>query len=519
MGNQIDSSLKKITKGSIIVFLGTGIGLGLTFLTKIIIARSVSQDIYGMYALLLAILEIITMIALLGLGPGAARFIAYLKEKREAENIKRVILICLKITLGAGLAFAFLFFFLASWISTSIFHEPQLTLPLKIFSLGIPFLVIINILSSIFRGFNQVKPKVYFLDILMRLLIILFISIVIFLGYSLVEIVLGRLLALIVTAISFTWYTHKKLSFFFSKRKIEEKKDSRLVKRLLSFSLPLLATTILATIMTKVDTLMIGYFRTPQEVGLYNGAIPLARLLQIILSSVGFIYLPILTGLWAKKLLPDIKRTYQVLTKWVFSAVFPVFLIFFIFPKHCLNLFFGVDFIPAFASLQIIAFGFLIHVLFGMNGLTTMVIGKTRINMWANIIAVLVNIALNIILIPKFGIVGAALASCTSLILRNVFISLRLYQLSKIQPFTKNFVKPVVLFFIATVPIYVYTRRIAINSWWVLPLFFVLFIMIYLVSLIITRSIDKEDIMIVKVFERRTSIKLNLVRKLLRRFI
>jgi O-antigen/teichoic acid export membrane protein len=517
--NNINSSLVKITKGSIIVFIGTAASLVLTFFTKIIIARNVGRDTYGMYVLLLAILEIITMTAILGLGSGGTRFIAYLREKKEIESVKRVIFICLKLTIGAGSVFAFLFFFLAPWISTALFHEPQLSSPLRVLSLGIPFLVAINILSSIFRGFGQVKPKVYFQDILRRVLIILFVAVVILFGYSLIYIIWGYLLASIVTVIVFAVYTYRKLRTLFYREKKAEEKKHPLLKRLLSFSLPLLATVILGTIMIRMDTLMIGYFKSSSEVGLYNGAVPLAKLLETILSSVGFIYLPIISSLWAKKMLPDIKRAYQVITKWVFSVIFPIFLLFLIFPKQCLNLFFGSNFVPASTVLQILSLGWFFHVCMGVNGLTLTGAGKTKAIMWGNMLAVGLNIILNILLIPKLGINGAALAFSTGIIITNVFISLKLYRLSKIHPFTKNYIKPIIISLMMVIVIYIFTKGVFTSeSWWILPIFFFVFVFVYLASLILTRSLDKEDVMMAKIFEKRIGVRLTLIKKILRRF-
>lgn len=211
------------------------------------------------------------------------------------------------------------------------------------------------------------------------------------------------------------------------------------------------------------------------------------------------------------------RRNYAVLTKWVVAATFPLFLTIFLFPEAVLDVVFGASYVQAGTALRILALGALIHVLVGPNASTLVVIGKTRLNMIDDLIGATVNVLLNLFLIPAMGIIGAAIASAVSLGMINVLKSAQIFRMHKIHPFTKNYLKPMIL---STVVIFViYSLVNPVHSVWVLISLFFLFMAIYGVSLIITRSLDEEDIMMFLKLEKLTGIDASYVKRILKRFM
>jgi O-antigen/teichoic acid export membrane protein len=181
--------------------------------------------------------------------------------------------------------FCFLLFFFSSDFLTAIFHLQQSSI-LKIFALAIPFFVAIEILASIFMGFDRVQEKVYFRDMIMNMLKVAFIAFVIVLGYSFLEIIYAYLLSIVIAAIAFIIYSIRKLPIEIAKTGTGATTDADPVtKELLLFSLPLLATFILSIIILQVDTLILGYFKTTTIVGLYNAAHPISQLISVFFGN------------------------------------------------------------------------------------------------------------------------------------------------------------------------------------------------------------------------------------------
>jgi len=219
MSEIVNQSLQKITKGTGIVFFGTIIGIGLGVIVRVLLARFFTQSEYGIYSLALVLLSIFVVISTLGLHEGATRQISYYRSRKDMSKVQGVITSAVQIALIASIFLSVILFFTSGIISTEIFHEPRLTIPLKIISIAIPFLVLIQMLTYIFRGFDEVKPLVYFQNILRSGLFLLLLVPVILLGLPFFNVIYALLASYILTFIAFAAYTTKKAPFSIKREK------------------------------------------------------------------------------------------------------------------------------------------------------------------------------------------------------------------------------------------------------------------------------------------------------------
>ena len=193
-------------------------------------------------------------------------------------------------------------------------------------------------------------------------------------------------------------------------------------------------------------------------------------------------------------------RIYSTVTKWVFIITLPLFLYIFLAPDLALGLCFGAKYMEARLALQLLALGFFTDVLFGLNAMTNVVLGRTKINLLCLFIAFVVNLILDLILIPEYGITGASIASCTSLVLRNVLFTVFIYRFSKIHPFARNYLKILSLSVVVTAAILVLPMKQYLTH----NLFFLIFILsVSPLTVIITGSITEADASIIKSIERK----------------
>src|SRR3989344_738497 len=158
--NSTDESLKSITKGAGIIFIGVFISKLLGYIYRLIIAR-IGTEQYGLLSLGIAIFGVSTTLALLGLNQGILRYISFYKAKNELSKIKNVLISSFKITLPLSLILAIFLFIFSNWISITFFHNPNLSLIIKIIAIALPFEVIKHILLNTFKAFQKVKYEVY----------------------------------------------------------------------------------------------------------------------------------------------------------------------------------------------------------------------------------------------------------------------------------------------------------------------------------------------------------------------
>ena len=517
MFEPLNDSLRKIARGTGIALIGVTSGLLFSFIARLIIARYGLQANYGIFSLALAILNFATILASLGLYSGAARYIAYFRGKEDASKVHTTISTSIKLSAIASIAFGFAIFLAAETIALRIFHSPELALPLKIFAAGIPFFTLIQVLVAAFRGFDRVEPQVIFQYLMLNTLFLIILIVTIAIHLPFIAVFYAYLASIVITFAALATYTARKLP------KLTGATDARdtqpLTKQLLLFSLPLMGVTMLRMFITWTDTIMLGYFKTPEMVGLYNAAHPLVRSISVPLTALVLIYTPITTGLYSRNLMSELRRNYKVSTKWLMVIVLPIFLVLFLFPCPVLKLFFGAGYISAANALRILSIGFIVSNLAGPNGATLTAIGHPRFLMWTTLAAAILNIVLNLLLIPPLGIVGAAIASAASLILINISRTAKLHSLCQAQPLSKNLLKPIIICVALAFLIQTIAQHFFTINWWMLVILFILYYGIYGLATLFTKSFDKEDIALLLEVEKRSGINMAPLKKILKRFL
>ncbi|MBU7031434.1 MAG: polysaccharide biosynthesis C-terminal domain-containing protein, partial [Theionarchaea archaeon] len=236
------------------------------------------------------------------------------------------------------------------------------------------------------------------------------------------------------------------------------------------------------------------------------------------LSSTGFIFIPVLSMLYSKGQLSEMKKTYSIITKWTFSVTLPLFLIIFIFSKEILTLLFGAEYEGASVALKILSSGYMFHVLTGPIGQNLVIFARPRLIVINNSIGLILNVVLNSFLIPLYGMNGAAFATASTFILINILALIQVYRISHMHPFSLTYVKPLMMSLILFIGFYTVFRHVTV-SYWVLPLLFLFFSILYILILFATRSFDREDIMLIATLEKRTGLHFGWLRRLMERFL
>jgi O-antigen/teichoic acid export membrane protein len=197
------------------------------------------------------------------------------------------------------------------------------------------------------------------------------------------------------------------------------------------------------TAVQQTDNLLLGYFETSTDVGIYDGAFLLARLLLIVLAAFGFLFMPVFSELESADEIDRMQDVYSSVVEWSMLLVLPTYIAVMTVPSEILISIFKQSYAPGAIPLMIISTGFFIHVLSGSCGDALVAIGRTKVVLAGNASAGILNILLNVFLIPKFGISGAAAASAVSYALFNLFFLFWLHRETGIVPFSMSFLRPV----------------------------------------------------------------------------
>ena len=510
----LNESLRKIAKGAGFVLIGTLIGRAFGYGSRLIIARLGADD-YGLVALGFAVMSIATILSLVGMQQGITRYVSFYKGKEDKGRIKGTIISALKITLPLSLISAFILFWHASWISIHVFHDANLTLILRIFSIGIPFFVLTQNLLYATIGFQDMRYRVYTENIFQEPLKLAAIVVLLLFGFGVLGAAWGWVIAIIVMPFLAFYFLEKKVFPIF-RTKV---KAISVDKELFTFSFPLLFAGIAGIVMGWTDTLMLGYFSSSADVGIYNAALPTAQLIRSIPAAFVAIFFPVISELYARNKIDDLRRTYSVVTKWMLALIFPAFLLVLLFPDQIIKILFGVEYIAGATALSILVFGFMIGMVVGPAGEVLGTYGRTKTVMTISYIGAIINFLLNLLLIPIYGINGAAIATGFSLAFLYVLNFLFAYRVAKVQPFRLSYLKIIVASLIAAFVVYLVTKYVIGVSVFVLIAMLFVFFLFYLFLLLLMKSFEEEDLMIMRAIDQRLGTKSDWIREIIRRFL
>jgi O-antigen/teichoic acid export membrane protein len=252
---------------------------------------------------------------------------------------------------------------------------------------------------------------------------------------------------------------------------------------------------------------MIGYFLESEFVGYYRSIQPLREATTFIIGSFSFIYMPLATEYFEDDNIASLDAIYTASTKWVMMCTFPIVLVIGLFSDDIVRTLLGSDYLPAAPVLAILIFGLFFRAFVGLNGDTVKAIDRTKIELFSAVFGLLANISLNLVLIPIYGIRGAAVATVAGYIIYNSIEVLSLYRITGIHPFSVNNIKPLMPpLVVGTILAQILsTEKISL-----LPLIIIGLVLgiVQFVSPFITGSITQEDRHLIDEAERRIGISI-----------
>jgi len=215
------------------------------------------------------------------------------------------------------------------------------------------------------------------------------------------------------------------IGFWFMRKYPWKKPSLVLGKSYASFAFPMLLYSIIATITTNIDKILIGFFWTSNEVGDYFS---LQQILQIILViSVGFntVLFPAYSGYYAKKDFEKINRTTRTAERYISMVITPPAIVMIIFVGPVISIMLNSSFLPASSTLiALILYAFLASL---MAPFYSLIIGVNRPGTYAKIglVMSLMNISLDVLFIPRNGLlsslgINGSLGAAVAMLLSNI---------------------------------------------------------------------------------------------------
>ncbi|MFL3024631.1 MAG: flippase [Candidatus Neomarinimicrobiota bacterium] len=479
---------KKIGKESSITFVGLLYGNLNRYLYTALLARWVGPEFLGIYSIANSIMLISEVFAKMGLETGIMRFISRLNPELDKEKINLLIGSSLKMVSVFSLSIMIILIISSGTIVDNYFNGQSLLKPvLIIFAIAIPFNALIQISAFATQGFKRLKYKTIvtqFLNPTILLLSMVFCYWFMSKEYT----IMIPILTTGVIGFLFMIIVLKKVSGFKNNQILESKINYELLK----FSYPLMFVTILQTLMHWMDILMLGYFTNPLTVGLYHPAARTAGLLQALLLSFLSIYAPLAAQFHSQGDKVKLSNTYQLVNRWLLIFAIPISAVFILFPEKVLLLF-GSQYLESSKVLVLLTIATFTQAILGAAGPTLSMSGHTKLVLFNSIGTFILNFGLNIWLIPIYGILGAAIATLTSLTIIGLIRVTQVYFILKINFLNLKLIKPI-LSGLVCYSVLIAIKPLIIEYSTFITLFIAIFTSIFVFGLILfLLKIEDED--------------------------
>jgi O-antigen/teichoic acid export membrane protein len=395
--------------------------------TTALIARFLGQDQLGRYALSYAVLSLVSLMSLFGFRAALTRFVAVHLSESDPARVRSLIRFTVLVSTGSSLVLGGLLVVFAAPLS-HVFHDPGLRTGFVVVGASLPAFTFRDLALAAIQGWRTQRAFAligWFYEPIARLVLT---AGALALGLGL----RGAFGALLVGA----WTAALAAGVALARRVRPTPRDRAALdlRGVLGFSVVSWGTTLASTGLIWADTLLLGRLADTSAVGVYTVATRLVSLAVFVMAPLNALFAPHFAHFHHQGDVVRLSATYTSATNWILRLSLPAFVVLVVFPSELLGLF-GTGFRTGAAVTVLLAVGQLVNAGTGPCGTLLNMSGRVLLNLVNNTGILILNVVLNLLLIPPYGMVGAAVAWSVSLVLVNVIRLLQVRGLMGMTPF------------------------------------------------------------------------------------
>lgn len=391
---------------------------------------------------------------MLGLRVGISRRVAFFVSSNEKRDLISIVLAGLGCVLFTGLLLTGVAFVGGKYLALSVFHEPELYPVVLILSSGLIIYLWSQILVASLTGLRHMQDVFWVYLIEGSMLVVLFVALFLA-GLRLPQVAFAYLIGTI-GGFAAAAVSAKSKSLLSIPNDLSKEAIFGQAKQLVVYSLPVWLSQLFLIIRRQADLLVLAAFLPADQVGLYASASLLASTALVPLFGLENIYLPTASHLIVQERYDELKDSYQLVARWLFLWGGLVFIIILLLSEHFLNLFFGEHYRGGSLILMLLMAGVWFNTMTATQGSLNYAFGNTGIVLFGTVVGLVSGLLAAVLLIPRFGTIGAAISSLISLILSEGIMVGMLFIKHRIQPVQRTHLS--VLF--SVIAIYIIARTV-----------------------------------------------------------
>ncbi len=424
-----------ISRQSSVFFAGTVFTAAAAYLFKVYLARVLGAEALGIYALGMTIVGFLSAFNGLGLPQAAVRFVAAYSATGKTKLLGAFLARSVFLLLASNLLVAGILVVSGRWIAVRLYHTPRLGAYMGLFALIMVFGTMNAFFGQVLGGYKDVAKRTLITNFIGTPATMVLTILLVSWGLGLWGYISAQVLAAVLTTALLTtaaWQLTPKLC------RTPGAWNQTFEKEVVSFSIASFGMVFLQFLLAQADKVLIGFYLNARDVGIYAVAMGLVAFVPSVLQAVNQIFAPTIAELYARQDRDVLRRIYQTLTKWIVGFTVPLVAMLLLF-SHPLMRIFGPDFEMGWSVLSIGSLGELVNCGVGSVGFLLLMSGNERRLLRIQIVMGVVIVGLNILLIPHWGIVGAAVASAAISIVSNLWYLKDVHQALGLFPYTRSY--------------------------------------------------------------------------------
>ncbi len=398
------------------------------FFAQVVLARKLGPKDYGIYAYALSWMTILSIFAKLGFETSLLRFVPEYKVHSEWSKFRGIINFSFSTVLLASIVISLIAAIVLYLLRSSISSE--IVKPFFIMLLVLPFFSLTAIRQSCLRGLKHVVRAELPEGIIRPLILIL----VIYFSFNYVapfdarDAWIAQLIAVVISFVVGTFLLVEKLPNSLKKYPSDYEK-----KAWLSISWPMLLMNSMNIILNQSAIVILGFYDSAESVAIFSAASRIIILIGFILLAVNSIAAPMISEFYYSGKRQELQSLLTFASKILFGFTLFSSVVIIVFGKWILGLF-GKEFIAGYVVLLVLVVGHATKSLMGPASYLLNLTGYQNLTAKIMAIAVLISIACSFLLIPKWGAMGAALASTISMVFWNICLLVLNLKTVKLNP-------------------------------------------------------------------------------------
>ncbi len=425
-----------MARGSALLLVAKVFGAVSGYVMAFVLTQRGDATAVGIYELAFTCIILLSVVARFGLDGAIVRYIGVFMAKNQVGAVRWLYKKSMYFSALFSVLLSVAVYVLAPWLS-GFFGDDAMTIPFKYAALAIPFFTLMNMNAETLRGFKSMLAYSF-----LQQGTVIFLAAIIFMAwYNPAAVGQSGVLAFFIASVLLFGISQFNVGQRFAKigaLVVPKTSFNEVVK----VAWPIFLSSSIFMVISWTDTLMVGYFLDKADVGVYRIAFRISTVITFTQFAINGIAAPMIADHYHKGDMPGLRKLISKIGLFNFLFSVPIFLIIVIAPNFLLGLF-GAEYISGKNVLLMLSFG---QVAFALSGPVMYILTMTKHEKTALYIMYAtagLNLVGNALLIPVYGLLGAAMATAATTLLWNVLavIAVKRYLGIVSLPFVHAFFK------------------------------------------------------------------------------